>query len=434
MKNYASEYDGQVATGVAGYPLGQPRNAAAPGDEAATPLDAAWLADLWGWEQALLASAGVSPDGVADKSTGSQLWTSMLAAQGVLSSRDPRWVALLEPGEEDVEAFFSAALAELTSGGTLVILPYPGESTLDLTIPDTTIAVPAGATLVLGPGVTLVAGTDAAHSPILTLAAGSVLRGPGTVNCAADIQRTIELTGAAASVDGVALSAAIIEVTASDCVVSNVTGTGALQITGSRALVRGCALAPTIIDDVCTVTSDDVRVLGCAFHAPTAGGMGGSHALSISGDRCLVMGTTLRASLSGGECISGTGTDARISAAFLPGAGAVGSLSAASARFAGCPGYDNPQEPVRARGRVDSAGTLSEGFRVSTTSRPGTGQYYVTLLAGAVSTDYYSVIIDETSADQVKVSNKTTTGFNVWTANSSGSAGNYGFHFAVIAH
>jgi len=71
--NPAAAYPGQISTiDLVGYPYGRARNVLAIGDGTGTPLEQQWLSDLFGFEQALLAFAGITPSGTPDKVGASQ--------------------------------------------------------------------------------------------------------------------------------------------------------------------------------------------------------------------------------------------------------------------------------------------------------------------------------------------------------------------------
>jgi sugar lactone lactonase YvrE len=70
---YASQIDTSDPTG---YPWGQARNVDTPGDGTGTPLEKAWLSDLWGLLQSLLSAAGYTPTGVPDKVGASQYFNA----------------------------------------------------------------------------------------------------------------------------------------------------------------------------------------------------------------------------------------------------------------------------------------------------------------------------------------------------------------------
>lgn len=66
-------YPGQIDTSdPTGYPQGKAKNVAVAGDGTGTPLEKAWVNDLFGFWQALLASAGITPTGTPDKVGASQ--------------------------------------------------------------------------------------------------------------------------------------------------------------------------------------------------------------------------------------------------------------------------------------------------------------------------------------------------------------------------
>jgi hypothetical protein len=63
----SAEYPGQVVTGDPGYPFGKARNVTVSGDGTGTPWEQRLANDILGFQQALLAAAGVTPSGVSDK-------------------------------------------------------------------------------------------------------------------------------------------------------------------------------------------------------------------------------------------------------------------------------------------------------------------------------------------------------------------------------
>src|SRR5688572_15224562 len=66
-------YPGQVdVSDLAGWPEGRARNITVVGDGSGTPLEEQWISDLFGFEQSLLAFAGLTPSGVPDKVGASQ--------------------------------------------------------------------------------------------------------------------------------------------------------------------------------------------------------------------------------------------------------------------------------------------------------------------------------------------------------------------------
>ena len=63
----STDYAGQVETGDGGYPQGKAKNVSSSGAGDGTPLEKAWVNDIWGFFQELLGSAGIAPSGVPDE-------------------------------------------------------------------------------------------------------------------------------------------------------------------------------------------------------------------------------------------------------------------------------------------------------------------------------------------------------------------------------
>lgn len=61
-----NKYPGKSNAADANYPFGSARNITTPGDGTGTPLEQAWVNDLFGFQQALLGSGGVTPSGNVD--------------------------------------------------------------------------------------------------------------------------------------------------------------------------------------------------------------------------------------------------------------------------------------------------------------------------------------------------------------------------------
>lgn len=68
----STTYPAQTDSGSAGYPHGKARNDATPGDHSGSPWEKTHINDLWGWQQALLDAAGITPSGNADEVGASQ--------------------------------------------------------------------------------------------------------------------------------------------------------------------------------------------------------------------------------------------------------------------------------------------------------------------------------------------------------------------------
>jgi hypothetical protein len=64
----SSKYSGQIDTSdPTGYPQGEAKNVTVAGDGTGTPLEKAWVNDLWGFLQSLLDVASITPSGNPDK-------------------------------------------------------------------------------------------------------------------------------------------------------------------------------------------------------------------------------------------------------------------------------------------------------------------------------------------------------------------------------
>jgi len=72
-------YTLQITPGNANYPLGSARNITSPGDGLGTPLDLAWINDIWGFLQKLLDDEGIVADGNADTVLLSQYMEALTA-------------------------------------------------------------------------------------------------------------------------------------------------------------------------------------------------------------------------------------------------------------------------------------------------------------------------------------------------------------------
>lgn len=71
------QYPAQVVSSDPGYPHGMARNEQVAGDRNGTPLEERWLNDLWGFQQALVVDAGITPNNIPDKVGASQMLTAL---------------------------------------------------------------------------------------------------------------------------------------------------------------------------------------------------------------------------------------------------------------------------------------------------------------------------------------------------------------------
>lgn len=92
-------YPAQTNAADPGYPHGKARNVAVAGDGTGTPLEQLWVNDLWGFLQALLDEASVTPSGTPDKVGASQYLSALLQL-----ITNPTTISVAN------DAFFSGAL------------------------------------------------------------------------------------------------------------------------------------------------------------------------------------------------------------------------------------------------------------------------------------------------------------------------------------
>lgn len=111
----SARYPAQIDTSdPAGYPQGKARNAGTHQDGTGTPLERDWLNDDWGFKQALLAAASVTPSGNADKVGVSQY---LDALQAVATSIATARVNALAPTiASDVATPIAVAISALRFG------------------------------------------------------------------------------------------------------------------------------------------------------------------------------------------------------------------------------------------------------------------------------------------------------------------------------
>lgn len=77
-----ASYPTQSEASDPNYPHGKAQNDSAPGADDGTPLEKAWVNDLWGFMQAAMTKAGVTPNGVPDHANASQLLDALRALFG----------------------------------------------------------------------------------------------------------------------------------------------------------------------------------------------------------------------------------------------------------------------------------------------------------------------------------------------------------------
>lgn len=101
--NPETQYPGKIDAASVDYPHGRARNVTNPSDGTGTPLEKAWLNDLFGLQQALLTEAGITPSGAPDTARNSQYLDAMRALfLAVDSDIIERIEALEEKVNEDI--------------------------------------------------------------------------------------------------------------------------------------------------------------------------------------------------------------------------------------------------------------------------------------------------------------------------------------------
>lgn len=77
--NIADLYPGQSTPATTDYPYGSARDVSSPGAGDGTPVKQAWVNDIFGFQQAALVAAGITPSGSPDTATVSQLLEALIA-------------------------------------------------------------------------------------------------------------------------------------------------------------------------------------------------------------------------------------------------------------------------------------------------------------------------------------------------------------------
>lgn len=120
----SAQFPGQIITGDPGYPLGKPRNVTVTGDGTGTPLRAQWVADLFGWQQALLDRASITPSGNPDEVGASDYMDSLDALYPAIGRMDTAEsdIAALEGRSDTLETDVAALEASRITGPASSVL------------------------------------------------------------------------------------------------------------------------------------------------------------------------------------------------------------------------------------------------------------------------------------------------------------------------
>lgn len=122
----SSKYPAQTAVDLTNYPQGKARNVTASGSGDGTPFDKEWVNDFFGFEQALVLEAGITPSNNAETALASQLKD---AIKTMIIRRQIAFYTIT-PGPVVIGANYPIVLAQQSGGYTVVsngvIVPTAG--------------------------------------------------------------------------------------------------------------------------------------------------------------------------------------------------------------------------------------------------------------------------------------------------------------------
>lgn len=270
MINLLIQYPGKVGASSGNYPFGTPRNITAPGDGTGTPWEEAWVKDIEGFKTALMALAGITPDGNPETAVASQL---LEALQKIAPMLNVKAFGAVGDGVADDTVPVQAAI-DNSLGSNGVYFPPGNYNCQKLTVPsDITL-------LGLGGELTLRTGTDDA---LIEISVGS-----SNVSL-----QNLKLNGNSANNIGTAITQGLITVGSSGaspskyifidrCIILDTYANAiAVHDDASQVKILGC-----IIDDVALATvagisvspasgdTSDIQVMGCTILNTTGPGVG----------------------------------------------------------------------------------------------------------------------------------------------------------------
>jgi hypothetical protein len=120
-----SNYPAQTAVpGDGSYPLGKARNVTTVNDGSGTPLEQAWVNDIWGFLQALLSAASITPSGAPDTALVSQYLGALRAlflgiAGGTITGDLTLNGATIFQGQARFNSYICSAAALYTTSSTI---------------------------------------------------------------------------------------------------------------------------------------------------------------------------------------------------------------------------------------------------------------------------------------------------------------------------
>ena len=130
--NLNTQYPGRTAGTNTNYPYGQGRNVTTQGDGTGTPFESAWFNDVYGFLQALLQGASLTPTGTPDTARSSQYLQALQALLLTQTTGDARYLNessnlsdLTNTGTARNNLGLGNA-AQLTTGDTIHTIPFIG--------------------------------------------------------------------------------------------------------------------------------------------------------------------------------------------------------------------------------------------------------------------------------------------------------------------
>lgn len=136
-------YPGKTVPASAAYPEGSAQNITTPGDGTGTPFEAAWLNDVWGFLQKLLAVAGITPSGNPDTVIASDYFDAINKIVSRFATHDDSGTAssyvLASASGADIAAYFDGHEVIFAAGNSnpagASVINVNGIGAVSLTLP-----------------------------------------------------------------------------------------------------------------------------------------------------------------------------------------------------------------------------------------------------------------------------------------------------------
>ncbi len=111
-------YDNKIdESDLANYPYGKARNITTPGDGTGTPWDQIFINELWGYFQATLVEANITPDGNPETVQASQYLNAMRAVNRADTTSAKAWVNFSGTGTVSISDSFNVSSVTDLGGG-----------------------------------------------------------------------------------------------------------------------------------------------------------------------------------------------------------------------------------------------------------------------------------------------------------------------------